>query len=77
MKTQCEQNSQLGAILNFKRDGYISGKATLLKLYTFVSVPKGVFNQYTTVNPLYTHTRYNDNIRYNDNLNVTKHSLKR
>ena len=30
-----------------------------------------------TVNPLYTDTRYNDQIRYNDNLNVTKPLLKR
>ena len=31
----------------------------------------------STVNPLYTDTRYTDKIRYNDNLNVTKHLLKR
>ena len=30
-----------------------------------------------TANPLYTDTRYNDQIRYNDNLNVTKPSLRR
>ena len=32
---------------------------------------------YTTDNPLYTDTRYNDKIRYNNNLTVTKLSLKR
>ena len=32
---------------------------------------------FTTDNPLYTDTRYNDNIRYNDNLTVTKPSHKR
>ena len=36
-----------------------------------------VHHSQNTDNPLYTDTRYNDNIRYNDKLTVTKTSLKR
>ena len=38
---------------------------------------KHLARKVSTVNHLYTDTRYNDKIRYNNNLNVTKHSLKR
>ena len=34
-------------------------------------------SNYCTDNPLYTNTRYKNNIRYNDNLTVMKPSLKR
>ena len=36
-----------------------------------------MMSQYSTVNPLYTDTGYNNKIRYNDNFNVTKPSLRR
>ena len=44
-----------------KRNCYLSVALTLL----------------STVNSLYTDTRYNDKIRYNDDLNVTKQMLKK
>ena len=44
---------------------------------SFLQVSEGKCFSFSTDNPLYTDTRYNDNIHYNDNLTVTKPSLKR